>query len=274
MQAEVTLPLITTFDCEESSQYKGDLCDGLQWGGAWYFEDYRTQITDLANNKDGLGGRGARFWLGDGRAVNTGTIAVEFPGNQKEVWIRWYMRYEKGFQWDPLQFHKHLYINTGVLSASVIPEFYGDRKYTMVAQKTSNYYQVMTDEGHGWEDIMGGSVSDGEWHCYEIHLKMDTGNSDGIGQLWIDGALRVSNDGVDWSNGDSIVQQGWTYFTFTSNSYSPGNGKGMYVDYDDIAVYNLTPPNRDANGNAFIGLIKTNGSTLELLPPENFRKLN
>lgn len=31
----------TTFNCDESTQYNGNLCDGLEWAGNWFFEDYR-----------------------------------------------------------------------------------------------------------------------------------------------------------------------------------------------------------------------------------------
>ena len=32
------------------------------------------------------------------------------------------------------------------------------------------------------------------------------------------------------------------------------------MDYDDVAIYNTTPPNEDANGNPFIGPIDWNGT--------------
>ncbi len=274
--AAINIPWSTTFDCAaESTQYNGTLCDGLKWGGAWFFGNYRTQITSVANNPNGGGGRGARFWIGDGVNANTGTITVTFTSPQKELWIRWYMRYEAGFQWGKLYYDKNLYIYTGVPNISVIPEFYSE-KYVVIAQATPNYYQVQSTNEGGWSSIMGGNKSDGKFHAYEIHLKMDTDGTNGEGQLWIDGVLRASNTSVDWSNGNAKAQQGWVNFHFNSNQKSPNNGGAEYVDYDDIAVYNSMPPKRDTDGNPFIGLFgdkpvrRTLASNSQVLPPKNF----
>ncbi len=107
---------------------------------------------------------------------------------------------------------------------------------------------------------MNGSYSDGLFHCFEIHLKMDSNGTDGIGRLWIDGVLRASNAGVNWSNGNATARAGWKKFFFHENQNNPGNGRPMYVDYDDMVIYNTTPPNRDAQGNPFIGPIGWNGT--------------
>lgn len=247
-------PWETTFNCTESSQYSVPLCDGMSWGGAWYFGDYRTQITSTANNPSGSGGNGARFWVGDGTNVNTGTISNYFTSPQKELWIRWYMRYQNGFKWSSLSYDKMLYINTGSSGVSVIPEWYQD-KYVVISQGSPNYYQVQSTSSGGWKSIMGSDISDGKWHAFEIYIKMDTNQTNGIGRLWIDGVLHASNESVNWSGGNATAQQGWVNYQFHSNQATPGNGQAMAVDYDDMAVYNSTPPNVDAFGNPFIGLL-------------------
>ena len=252
--AAVNLPLVTTFDSEETVQFDGALGDGLQWYGGWSFGDYRTQVTMDANNPDGNGGRGVRFWVGDGTNVGTGTIIVSFPSPQKELWIRWYMRYKAGFKWTSLGYDKNLYINTASSGISVIPEFYSDR-YVVIAQGSPNYYQVQSDNGQGWNAVMGGSVSDGRFHAFEIHLKMDTNGSNGEGHLWIDGVLKASNTAVNWSNNNAVAQNGWVNFTFNSNQKEPDNGGASYVDYDDLVVYNSKPDNVDPNGLPWIGLL-------------------
>ncbi len=273
--ATINIPWSTTFNCAESTQYNGTLCDGLTWGGAWFFGDYRTQITSAANNPNGRGGRGARFWVGDGVNKGTGTITVTFTSPQKELWIRWYMRYEAGFQWSKLYYDKNLYIHTGgTHGTSVIPEFHYD-KYVVIAQSTPDYYQVKSTNDGGWSSIMGGEKSDGKFHAYEIHLKMDKDGYDGKGQLWIDGILQASNNSVNWSNENATARQGWVWFQFNSNQNNPNNSRAAYVDYDDIAIYNSTPPKRDADGNPFIGLLdtpvrRTLASDVQVLPPKNF----
>jgi hypothetical protein len=90
----------------------------------------------------------------------------------------------------------------------------------------------------GWQDIMGGTASDDLFHCYEVHLKMDTDSTNGVGQIWVDGKLRVSKTDVDWSGGDATSRQGWTWILIGSNQNAPSNGRCMYVDFDDIAISN------------------------------------
>jgi hypothetical protein len=246
----------TTFDCSESTQFDGGLCDGMDWDGNWYFDEHRTQITSGANNSEGDGGLGARFWVGDGQNKGTGTIIIGFPSPQQELWIRYYVRYEQGFSWGFFGYDKQLYINA--TNTGAITGFHNDprNQVAIVAQGTSNYYQVISTD-YGWDDIMGGQTGDGQWHCYEIYLKMDTNGSNGIGRIWVDGVLRASNTSVDWSNNDESSKAGWNYFHFHSNQNSPVYGP-YSVDYDDMVIYNTTPPNRDTEGNPFIGPIQSN----------------
>lgn len=274
-QAEISFPFTTTFDCDYVQQNDTITCDGIGWGGHWYFDQYRSQITSDANNPAGHGGKGFRTWDGDGSGVDTGPIAVVFPSPQKELWIRWYQRHQSGYGWKsnsqgtvPLQ-DKHVYLMTAASGKSAIAEYHYN-EYVIIAQGTSNYYQVVTPDDTGWTDVMGGYKSDGEFHCFEIHVKMDTDQTDGVGQVWIDGVLKVSVTNVDWSNGNVDAQSGWTYFKLGENQDSALNGTVMYVDHDDLAVYNSTPPNRDAQGNPFIGPITRVGSAEGVTAPKEF----
>lgn len=241
----------TTFNCVETYQFESTLnCDGMDWGGAWFFDSHRTQIITDANNAVGLGGRGIRFWKGDGSNQDSGTVTVEFPAPSPEIWIRWYQKYQTGFDWEFLGYDKTLYIRANGGATDVIPEF-NDDDYVLIAQGTYDYYQVKTN-GYGWQDVMGGSTGDGQWHAYEIHLKMDTNSINGIGKFWVDGELQISNIVVDWSDGDQTARNGWDYFEFDSNQNAPIGGP-YYVDYDDMVIYNSPPPNVDVGGNSFIG---------------------
>ena len=250
----------TTFNCNEQTQLVGTLnCDGMEW---WHnytgAGSYRTQILSVANNTSGTGGRGARFWIGEGQNNNTGTIKVNFPSYQKELWIRWYIRHQAGYAFSSLEDDKNLYIYSAGNVTQVIPEFYTNT-YRLASQSTPNPNPVITSN-YGWNQIMGGSVGDGLWHCFEIHLKMDTNGSNGVGQLWVDGVLRASNNAVNWSNNSATAQQGWEYFIFEENQKYISGGP-YYVDYDDMVVYNTTPPNVDAQGNAMVGPIGWSGTS-------------
>ena len=230
--------------------------DGIQWAwGAASVGGNYTQSTSAANNPVGGGGLGMRMWMSDGSNIETGPIQVTFPSAQKQIWVRWYERWENGFKWSPLSYKKSLYIRTGGAS-NPYAGFVGSNEYRIYNQSSVGSYPVGTG---GWNTVYPGGVSNGTWHCYEVYMKMDTNNADGIGKIWVDGNLVASMTNVNWSNGNASARNGFTWFDFQNNQASPGNGKAMYVDTDDMVIYNTTPPNRDASGNAYIGPI--GGST-------------
>ena len=247
----------TSYDCADWNTYGDPLdCDGLSKCGGWTCSGLYEQITSAANNPNGTGGKGQRHWVGDGTNSNSGGIAVEFSHPQKELWVRWYMRYEDGFSWDPLQYDKILYFHSG--STSLIPEFVWGDQFALIAQSTSDYYQARCYDC-GWPRVYPSNISDGCWHFFEIHVGMDTNQLDGVAQFWLDGVLLINESDVDWSDGNLSSMEGWTNFGIGSNQNSPDNGRCMAVDFDDVVVYNQTPPNLDAFGNAFIGPVNNNG---------------
>ncbi len=277
----------TTYNCSEWEDINGTQqvqCDNIDRGGAWFCttngEHRGEQITTAANNPSGLGGRGQRFWQGDTEDdgndtwninVNSGGTILDFATPQKELWIRWYMRYESGWSYLTKTLFDHnylyildkiLYIYTNTAGNAAIPSFYMSHQMNIGAQASPDAYQVDTGN-FGWEELFGGiNPSDGSWHEYEIHIKMDTlgqngtvAGADGIGEIWVDGILRASNRAVNWSNGDAVAKNGWSWMRIGSNTKHPINNKCDYNDYDDMVIYNATPPNKDTNNNAFIGLI-------------------
>lgn len=246
--AAVSSPWSTTYNCAEWTQSSGaPSCDGLQSYGSWTCNPgaKEEQITAAANNPNGGGGRGQRQWVGDGANVNSGGLKISFLSAYSELWVRWYMRYQNGFKWNPLIYDKILYFNPGE-SRAVVPEWYGADQSNVWTFSGQNY----TGSG-GWTTIMGGSASDGQWHAYEVHLKMDTNGSNGTAEMWIDGIKRVSHTNVNFG-----TQSGWTYFVIGENQSSPNNGGCFYVDFDDISV-SIT---------GYIGLIT---NTLAPAPPSS-----
>ena len=149
------------------------------------------------------------------------------------------MRYEQGYQWNPLSYAKHLYIWTQSASNAVIPEYFGAGTYRVYAEAPGGGASYPGNTG--WQSIYG-TASDGSWHCYEIHIRMDTNGTsgsavaDGVAELWIDNVNQFSVANANYSWGDPAAAQGWTYVDIKSNQSSPANGRGMYVDYDDIVI--------------------------------------
>jgi len=250
----ISLPWSTSFNYAECTQRGGGGAtdcstvadDGVEWNwGATAINGNYTQNTNAANNPLSVG-NGARFWVGDGDNQNSGEIKVTFATLQTEIWVRWYMRYQYGSKWltdgdygnTPL-YDKMIYIKTTGLSGSIaaIPEWKHDF-YTISAQASSADDALESTASYGWSSIMGGDLSDGNWHLFEIHIKMDTGGANGIGQVWIDNTLAVENMAMNWSNNNSNALLGWSYIEWHGNHRYPDNSIAVYVDYDDIAISN------------------------------------
>jgi len=96
--------------------------DGIYWNwGANMLGGRSTQAVSAANNSKGDGGLGFRAWVGDGVNIQSGDTRIDFPSPQKELWIRWYQRYQAGFSWSGggPQYDKTLYLYTGYRDPSV-----------------------------------------------------------------------------------------------------------------------------------------------------------
>lgn len=233
-RADVAVPFSTTFDCAEWITTDGEpTCDGLLKWGDWSCsngdETYEyARITDPANYSGGGGGKGFRSWDGDGANNGSGSVSITFMTPQPEVWVRWYMRYPLGFTWSTLAYEKLLYFDAAG-GNTAIPEFYYGG-FDIYSPAGGRYSQA----GWGWTEIMGGATGDGLWHYYEVHLKMDTDGTDGIGQIYVDGVLRLDRSTIDFGT----QAAGWTRFQLTSNQDSPDNGQCEPVDVDDVAISN------------------------------------
>ncbi len=228
--AQVSLLWQTTFNCPEWDQSMGISksqvnCDGLSGWGSWTTSaGDKEQITSAANYPGGAGGRGQRHWVGPGTNNNSGGLSLSFPSTLSQVWIRWYMRYQAGFTWNPLGYHKWLYFYGS--AGNAVPEFF-NVGVNIWSEHGSNY----SSSAATWNSVMGGAGSDGQWHQYQVHLKEDTNGSNGIGQIWIDGRLVL-----DVSNAYYGTGSGWASVTLMSNARTAANPSDYYVDVDDISV--------------------------------------
>ncbi len=245
--AAVNLPWSTTYNCADWTQSNGLYnvnCDGLDGYGSWTCDNgdntvREEQITSAANYPGGGGGKGQRSWNGDGANNNSGGIAVSFTSTYSEIWIRWYMRYENGYSWNPLDHDKILYVNVGSAGYTVV--MYSWRDEVAVEPQGKRFGSGI---GNGWDTVManggtdsnGNKTSDGQWHLYEIRLKMDTNGSNGVAEWWIDGVKRLSRNDVDYG-----TAAGWTHVNIASNQRYPSNGRCMYVDFDDVVISTTGP---------------------------------
>ncbi len=224
-EAGVDLAWSTTYDCSDWSQGGALNCDGISAYGDWTCGSQGEQITSAANNSST--GNGQRHWKGAGKNVNSGGLVINFNSPQSELWIRWYMRYEPGFQWSTLGYDKILYLD------GTVPEFYDWDRVNVNVGGVNH-----ASETGGWDTVMrngmpdpatGHRTSDGQFHCYEIHLK--NSGSNGAAEFWVDGVKYLSESNVNYGTD-------FTHVIIGSNQSSPGNSGCSYVDFDDVAISN------------------------------------
>lgn len=213
------------------------------------------QISRTANFPAGGGGCGWRRWVcgGPGGRITpaTGSIIV-FVDRLSEFWLRFYMRWEAGFEWsssDNLFFQKVLFLRP-LSSGGSVMDFQGPDNMTMTTQGGGGlggrdnvvFARCLTC---GWNttnpsgamQLNGVRLGDDSWHAIEIHVKDQSGEGtyDGQWDLWIDGVLKSQVTGINYNRG---AASGVTSIQFMINQRSPSNKTPMYNDIDDIAVSN------------------------------------
>ena len=209
------------------------VCDGLLKGGNWATSAGGwTQISSLADNPNGAGGKGLRQWVGDGQNNNAGGVRVVFNSRQTEIWVRWYMRYESGFKWSPLSYQKMLYFDVGNTGQFYVGWHSFDQMRFRIYGGTGDQISA---QGTGWDTVMvmggddgnGHKTSDGLFHYFEIHVRKETvGSIDGLAELWVDGVKIFQASNISFAG----AGVGWDYFLIPSNQAYPGNGRDMAVD--------------------------------------------
>ena len=257
--AGIDLPWSTTFDCAECLEPSSCLCDvGVTDGPSWGYycnnagapssttpNSNTAGIIAEANNPDGGGGKGARFWAGDGKDDLSGTLAITFNSVQPELYIRWYFKYPAGFTWTSggIGYEKWLYIHTDQ-GTDCVPEPTGWDQINVYSSAPSppGNNQAWAVTG-GWDTIMaagelvgGHRTGDGLWHWAEVHIKMDTNGSNGIAEMWTGGVKRFSFTNMNYG-----TKTGWKSLHFKSNQNTPSNGGCKAVYYDDMAIATTGP---------------------------------
>jgi hypothetical protein len=236
-----TLLITTSFDCsKEWDQTKGlsdgPVCDPgdfiTGWGGWTTASGKVDQILAAANHPLGTG-MGFRHWRGGanttdnplGKNNNGGGIKIDLATvKPREVWVRWYMRYQQGFAWQYINYTKELYINAGMTSTSFTAAFQGADGFGIgVVQPASQNLHGPP----GWRSTMGGLVSDGKWHLYEIHVKT---SSPTIAEAWVDEKLAYRTASANFANATL------NYILVGSNQCCVAAQPDMYTDYDDFAI--------------------------------------
>jgi hypothetical protein len=173
------------------------------------------EIIGPANMVGGLGGKGFRHWR---RNTNEhgGGITCTFTSSTMELWMRFYSRYDLGYNYGG-GYTKDIYGNEG------------GSDYWIYGMQTTHWGLT-----HAGDPNLGGAIDfaaldDGNWHCHEIHIKRGNPGSDVL-EIWIDNVLDYSASNRSFDNSPM------THFVLGHNQNDAG-AEG-FVDFDDIVVSN------------------------------------
>lgn len=258
----------TTFDCAPYEQKVNTLnCDGLSPGltdGEQYDGDPigtgcktgNEEINSRANYPGGLGGLGqvhkacgTMSPIESKNSSSSGGVGIVFPSPQTELWIRWYMKLPLGFAWvGDITSNKILFINGSPQDAIVKWQYTNSFGVGLQGSGGDGLGSIYYDDTSGWTTTMGGTTGDGQWHYYEVHIKSGATDNTGVAEFWIDNRAMVARTDVEF------YQSTFVDIRIGSNFHGV-DGLGYEIFYDDITVYNTTPPNTDGDGNAYIGPI-------------------
>jgi hypothetical protein len=262
--ATANLPWSTSFENCSNTNYPDDGwasgSNDTVWnnvnvgsGGPVCVDNGFQQISTDANYPGGAGGCGWRRWVcgGPGGRVTPATGSIIVHVNKlSEFWLRFYMRWQAGFEWnsrDKLFFQKILFLRP-LSSGGSVMDFQGPDHMTMTTQggkamgRRDNVVFANcprcgwnTTNPNGEMQRNGIRLGDGSWHAIEIHVKDQSGAGtfDGEWDLWIDGVLKSHVTGINYNRG---AASGVTSIQFMINQRSPSNAKPMYNDIDDIAI--------------------------------------
>lgn len=112
-----------------------------------------------------------------------------------------------------------------------------------------------------WPLTSGGMIGDGEWHCWEFRLKMNTadGVADGEQTVWMDGVKIRETTTIDWVTGEDPADRGWNYVWLggnVHNDFSGDRADEQWYAIDDVVV-----------STEYIGLLDT--VSVDIIPAQN-----
>lgn len=235
------MPFSTTYDYPDWTQADGisdAICSGATDGLSGSANDYPNgntsfpeSITADANYSAGGGSKGQRHWFHDSNNAISGGTELDFGATYSEFWVRVYIRFQSGFSWGAGNAAtKLLYPFTVGGDGTYCAPGYHDGFFGIQSSDVKNSTTT-------WSDIMGGATSDGQFHCYEWHVKADTDGSNGIAQGWIDDVEVMNITNANWG-----TPTGWEGTRIGENHGVCDNANGpigseyAYIDFDDFAV--------------------------------------
>lgn len=255
-----------------------------------------TQVTTDANYSSGGGGKGWRVWRSPGAIKNSPNNFVSSylliylpPPRVKEIWIRYYARFETGMRLNVTgsDSFKMLYLygdGTGHIAHPVLEAWNGAYSISALQHWDSSHpsgYQALDEDGvnRSWSNLFPSAISDESWHRFEFHFKMETfptpsplndSTIDGVFQFWVDGHLVWNLSHVSYHDAGDSSWTGWDHIFIPHNGGVYGSDQScIWTDFDDLAIAtsDYTGFQTDAHGRPVIGPIGNPAPS----PPKNLR---
>lgn len=243
---------------------------GLWWGPTY-------QDTIRISNQAGRGGSGKSFIVynesnagasGDGWGAD-GILSKLFDQDYPELYVRAWVRFQAGFSWNTAYtaYLKMLRIthfdrsgdifamfsggtNTPILIWDVLRPVTGDLKYANALRfdpQETDYNNQVDNPVAAWVAFTDdNAILNTEWHCIELHVKMNTysgdgvWNNDGIYEVWYDGVQQESYSTVKWVKSGTDSGIGWNTVNLGGNAYntytSASNFGEQWYAIDDVVV--------------------------------------
>lgn len=197
---------------------------GVGDNGSWKTGNTCDEVIPEANDPAGRGGRGFRHWMGDGQNAGGGGQTITLPSAMMDLYFSVKIRYQSGMRWanGSPSYIKDIYTDpwpcgggTCVILGYIDGGFGGsyDNALNMPSKLT-------------WTLSQGGSVGDGQFHCYEWHVRKGT---NGLFEFKFDGVPQLSRTA---NLGTRAIRQ----FMLGENQHNPSNGGPRYRDFDDLKV--------------------------------------
>jgi hypothetical protein len=173
-------------------------------------------------------------------------------GKGQEVWVRLWVMWPKSFQFSASPWMKFLRLHNRTFDGK--NGGYNDL-YVDQADSTTSVLRTIKEIDNKWAVYDGPSLPRDTWERYEMYLYIDDKSVDAGGN----GRVRIwRNDELIFNRTDvpTITEGGGSIdyfylFTYWNNEQPPDNY--CYVDDLAIATSASPPPNKDAQGNAYIG---------------------
>lgn len=129
------------------------------------------------------------------------------------------------------------------------------------------YFNVSGSESVYWPSVDNGYCGDHKWHKFELYVKHDTNDKDGIIRFWLDGVKKY-----DYAGNTHTPGAHWYPWNILSNWSNASQDDLNYTYWDDVEVY--SDQGTGAVGSMTDATISTSGSSggsssSTLTPPQN-----